>query len=46
MNRPQLTITDKQLDENGCSHIVLSILFGRTYSLIGYSRALADEDRT
>ena len=43
----QLTITDKQLDENGYGHIVLSIPFcGRTYSLIGYSRALADEDRT
>ena len=42
-----LSITQKQLDDDGFGHIVLSIPFcGRTYSLIGYSRALADEDRT
>ena len=42
-----LTITSKELDDEGFGHIVLTMPFcGRTYSLIGYSRALADEDRT
>ena len=42
-----LTIQENALDDEGFGHIVLSIPFcGRTYSLIGYSRALADEDRT
>ena len=43
----QVAVTHNQLDDNGFGHIVLSIPFcGRTYSLIGYSRALANEDRT
>ena len=42
-----LSVTSKALDDNGFGHIVLTMPFcGRTYSLIGYSRALADEDRT
>ena len=40
-------IEAKALDENGFGHLVLSIPFhGRRYSLIAYSRALADDDRT
>lgn len=43
----QLSVAQNRLDENGFGHIVLSMPFcGRVYSLIGYSRALADEDRT
>ena len=42
-----LRIAEKKLDDEGFGHIVLTMPFcGRTYSLIGYSRALADEDRT
>jgi len=42
-----LTIQENALNDEGFGHIVLSIPFcGRTYSLIGYSRALADEERT
>ena len=43
----ELKIESKALDENGYGHLVLSIPFhGRRYSLIAYSRPLADEDRT
>ena len=42
-----LTIHENALDDKGFGHIILTIPFcGRPYSLIGYSRALADEDRT
>ena len=43
----KMRITQSQLDENGFGHMVLTIdFYGRDYSLIAYSRALADEDRT
>ena len=42
-----MRITKHQLDQNGFGHVVLTIdFYGRDYSLIAYSRALADEDRT
>ena len=45
--RPQLTISSQQLDENGYGHMVLTLnVGGRPYSLIAYSRALDAEDRT
>ncbi|MGC6517576.1 MAG: hypothetical protein ACON49_06070 [Candidatus Puniceispirillaceae bacterium] len=45
--KADMQITNKQLDDSGHGHVVLTINFyGRPYSLIGYSRPLADEDRT
>lgn len=43
----KVTIHDDGFDDEGYGHLVLSVPFGgRTYSLIGYSRPLADEERT
>ena len=43
----KMVVQDDALDDKGYGHVVLSIEFyGKTYSLIGYSRALADDDRT
>ena len=43
----KMTVIDNSLDENGYGMMALSIPFhGRIYTLIAYSRALADEDRT
>ena len=43
----QMRVHDVALDDNGYGHVVLTMPFyGRDYSLIAYSRALADEDRT
>ena len=43
----QLRITDHALDENGFGHLVLTIgFYRRDYSLIAYSRKLADDQRT
>ena len=45
--KSKMRITQSQLDENGYGHMILTIdFYGRDYSLIAYSRALADEDRT
>ena len=42
-----MRMTDSQLDQNGFGHMILTIdFYGRDYSLIAYSRALADEERT
>ena len=42
-----MRITQSQLDRDGFGHMILTIdFYGRDYSLIAYSRALADEDRT
>ena len=43
----KLRITDHALDDDGFGHVVLTIAFyGRDYSLIAYSRKLADDQRT
>ena len=43
----KVTVTNWSLDQDGFGYLVLTTqFFGRDYSLIAYSRALADEDRT
>ena len=45
--KAQMVVHENALDQDGYGHLVLTIPFyGRSYSLIGYSRPLNDEDRT
>ena len=45
--KAEMGVHARALDDQGYGHIVLTMPFyGRVYSLIGYSRPLADEERT